>query len=160
MKGIYLLLGSNLGIREEIISNALESIEKSIGKVVSSSSLYESASWGVDDQPDFLNQVVEIETQLDPLSLLDHILEIEQSFGRKRNLRWGSRIIDIDILYYGDSISMNPRLTLPHPQIAYRRFTLVPLVELIPWFIHPLLNKTHRQLLEECQDELWVREYK
>ena len=159
MKGIYLLLGSNLGIREEIISSALESIEKTCGPILNKSHLYESASWGLDKQPDFLNQVVEIETNLDPLTLLEQLLDIEKSFGRKRNVKWGSRSIDIDILYYGDQISMSPRLTVPHPQIAYRRFTLVPLAEILPHFIHPLLNKTHRQLLEECEDQLWVRKF-
>jgi 2-amino-4-hydroxy-6-hydroxymethyldihydropteridine diphosphokinase len=106
----------------------------------------------VENQNDYLNQVIEIRTQLPPLELLEKILNIEQRLGRKRLIRWGSRTIDIDLLYYGHLCLDIPKLILPHPHIPERRFVLVPMVEIAPDFVHPVLQKKQSDLLQVCPD--------
>ena len=160
MKGIYILLGSNLGDRETILRNALEEIEKHCGSILSTSSFYESAAWGKHEQPDFLNQAIELESELSPLDLLEKLQMIESSMGRERYIKWGERKIDIDILYYGELIRKTDRLVLPHPEIPNRKFTLLPLLEIATDFRHPVNNLTQKQLLDRCPDPLWVRKYK
>jgi 2-amino-4-hydroxy-6-hydroxymethyldihydropteridine diphosphokinase len=150
---IFLLLGANLGEREATLAKAIQLITEQIAPVVFRSHLYETAPWGVIDQPAFLNQVVQIKTELAPIQLLEKTLTIEKQLGRERRLRWGARVIDIDILYYGDLVLADTDLHLPHPRLHERRFTLVPLVEIAPNFRHPVLKKTNRELLEECTDE-------
>ena len=121
------------------------------------SAVYETAAWGITEQPDFWNQVVVLETDLQPEPLLKAILAIEQSLGRERDLRWGARTLDVDILYYNEQIIETPALSVPHPQIANRRFTLAPLAEIAPDFVHPVLKITQLQLLDACTDPLPVR---
>jgi 2-amino-4-hydroxy-6-hydroxymethyldihydropteridine diphosphokinase len=149
---VFLLLGSNLGDRLQILKSAEILVEERIGKIRSASSVYETAPWGVLDQPAFLNQILIVTTGLMPEKVLRIVLEIEHELGRIRYERWGARVIDIDMLYYQDIVMDTARLTLPHPRLQERRFTLVPLNEIAPDFIHPLLLKTTSQLLAECSD--------
>jgi 2-amino-4-hydroxy-6-hydroxymethyldihydropteridine diphosphokinase len=149
---VFLLLGSNLGDRLETLRSAQMLIGDRIGRVRSASSVYETAPWGVLDQPSFLNQVLIVATGYVPEEVLRLILEIEHELGRVRYERWGARVIDIDILYYQGMVIDSARLTVPHPRLHERRFTLVPLHEIAPDFIHPLLLKTTSQLLEACSD--------
>ncbi len=153
----YLLLGSNLGNRRKYLSLAISEIQTKIGTIVRRSSLYQTASWGKHDQPDFLNQVIELKTSLQAQELLSGILKIESDLGRKRLEKWGSRIIDIDILLYEDLIINDPKLIIPHPYLAFRRFCLMPLCEIAPEFIHPVLKKSIQQLLLELSDDLLVK---
>ena len=153
----YLLLGGNLGDRRKYIALAIAEIEAKIGNITKRSSLYETASWGKHDQPDFFNQVIEVKTSLKPQELLSGILSIEAELGRKRIEKWGSRIIDIDILLYQDQVINEPELIVPHPYLAFRRFCLMPLCEIAPEFIHPLLKKNIQELLIELSDDLFVK---
>lgn len=155
--GVYILSGSNLGERAANLARALEKIEKEAGSLLAQSQLYETAAWGLQEQPAFLNQVLEISTELEPEALLDCLLAIEKQLGRVRKQQWGERLIDLDILYYGDQVVDSPRLKVPHPYIPERRFTLVPLCELVPLLVHPVLGKNQLQLLKECPDKLEVR---
>ena len=151
-QNVFLLLGSNLGERLQILKSAAGLIEERVGTIRAASSIYETAPWGVLDQPVFLNQVLEVQTELMPEEVLRIILEIEHELGRIRYERWGARVIDIDMLYFNDLVLDSARLTLPHPRLHERRFTLVPLAEIAPDFLHPLLQKTSRELLDNCTD--------
>jgi len=159
MEGIYLLLGSNLGDRRGMISAAERLIGELAGEIVKYSRIYETQAWGKTSQPAFLNQVVEITSRLQPKQLLNTLQQIEDKLGRVRGDKWGERIIDIDILYYGNFIHQEKHLKIPHPEIPYRRFTLVPLVEIAPEFINPLLLKSNSDILAECNDVLKVQYY-
>lgn len=158
MENIFLLTGSNLGDREKILFDAKEQISL-IGSIKRSSSIYESESWGIEGQPDFLNQVLEIATDLPPEKLLLQLLEIENRLGRKRGIKYESRSIDIDILFYGSRVIQSENLTLPHPEIENRRFTLIPLAEMDPEWIHPISLKSMETLLDHCQDLGKVTKY-
>ncbi|KQS25362.1 2-amino-4-hydroxy-6-hydroxymethyldihydropteridine diphosphokinase [Dyadobacter sp. Leaf189] len=155
---IFLLLGSNLGDRAGILKQARQMIAEK-APIVTESSIYETEPWGLTDQPAFLNQVVEVTSTDEPELLLTHLLHIEQELGRVRKVRWGARLIDIDILYYGDTILEKEILTLPHPRLKERRFTLVPLFEIAAEFVDPKLKKSVSQLLEECPDKSEVLKY-
>lgn len=158
--GVYILSGSNLGDRAAKLAEALEQIEKQAGSVISQSQLYETAAWGIEEQPAFLNQVLEIQTLLAPEALLDCLLTIEKQLGRERKQKWSTRLIDLDLLYYGDLVVETPTLRIPHPYIPERRFTLVPLCELVPLLVHPVLKRNQLQLLKDCPDPLEVRVYR
>ncbi|GAB4038731.1 2-amino-4-hydroxy-6-hydroxymethyldihydropteridine diphosphokinase [Spirosoma gilvum] len=149
---VYLLLGANLGDRIKTLNRAIDLIAERIGSVGQESAIYETAPWGVTDQPTYLNQVLAIETTLKPEELLNQTQAIEQELGRVRIERWGARLIDIDILYYDQLKLQTERLTIPHPYLHQRRFTLVPLAEISPDFVHPILQKTSLELLAECAD--------
>lgn len=138
---VLLLLGANLGERAATLKQAIQLISQQISPVLAQSALYQTAPWGVIEQPAFLNQVIQIETHLLPKTILRRILKIEKQLGRERRLRWGARVIDIDMLYYDDLVLDKPELQLPHPRLHERRFTLVPLAEIAPDFIHPILKK-------------------
>jgi 2-amino-4-hydroxy-6-hydroxymethyldihydropteridine diphosphokinase len=157
MPKLYLLLGGNLGDRVLYLQHARESIARHVGSIRQYSKLYETAAWGKTDQPAFLNQVLELETQQTPEQVLQSINGIEQELGRVRQEHWGSRVIDIDILFYDDLVLQTQRLTIPHPQLHLRRFTLLPLAELAPDLVHPVLGASISSLLEECMDELEVK---
>jgi|SRR5690606_13473475 2-amino-4-hydroxy-6-hydroxymethyldihydropteridine diphosphokinase len=156
MSSIYLLLGANLEDRFHQLSNAFHKIEEKIGSVIKYSSIYETAAWGKEDEPSYLNQVLCVSTNLAPHELLKTIHEIENSLGRTRQLRWESRLIDIDILFYNELIINDLGLIIPHPYLHKRKFTLVPLAEIAPEYTHPVLLKSIQQLLVELADPLMV----
>lgn len=158
--GIFLLLGSNEGDPVRNLDVAREQIVAQVGVITKQSSLYRTAAWGIEEQPDFLNQVLEIATALTPEVLLEKILAIELAMGRVRTKKWGPRLIDIDLLFYGGEVRDTKSLILPHPGIPERRFTLLPLSEIAPEFIHPMLKKTVVDLLRECSDPLEVLKFK
>lgn len=160
MHTVYLLLGSNLGDSVTYIEKSRKLIEKEIGEITDKSSLYLTESWGKTGQPDFINQVVEVKSALKAEEILDKIIIIEAELGRERREKWGSRIIDIDILFYDDEIINKKDLTVPHPYLHQRRFTLAPLVELKPELFHPVLKKTMKELLETLKDNLFVQRLK
>jgi len=155
MSRVYLGLGTNLGSREENLKNAISKITELIGPVIKSSSVYETEPWGFKAESKFLNMVVEANTRLKPSGLLGRILMIESLMGRTREgKQYKSRIIDIDILFYSDRILNTKVLQIPHPGIPGRRFVLVPLNEIAPSLVHPVLKKTIKELLTECKDTL------
>ena len=157
IRGVYILLGSNLGDRMFQIAKAIEHIKESVGSVIDKSSLYETDAWGITDQPSFYNLALEICTQLSPADLLINILKIEELMGRERQIKWGERLIDIDILYYDNLILDSDSLIIPHPELQNRRFALEPLCEISPDFRHPVLHLSQRDLLQNCQDKLGVK---
>lgn len=153
---VFLGLGTNLGNKSANLLKAICLIETEAGRLVSASSVYETAPWGIEDQPRFLNQVILIESTLAPVPLLEQLLEIEQQMGRERIQKWGSRLIDIDILFYNDMIFQSSQLTLPHPFIQDRNFVLAPLAEIAADYIHPVFKLTAYELLEQSPDPLLV----
>lgn len=157
MNQVFLALGSNLGDSFDNLDRALKAINSRIGLVQNSSSIYETAAWGIEDQPDFLNMVVEITTKLEAFEVMSQIISIEKDLGRIRYEKWGMRKIDIDILFYNDSIISLENLSIPHPYLQKRKFVLEPLNEIAPLLIHPILKKSIRKLLELCSDELDVK---
>lgn len=157
MNDVYLLLGSNLGDRQYFLQKAIQYIENEIAPVVKASSVYETQSWGKTDAPDYLNQVILVQTNIPPQTILKKILDIEIILGRRREEKWGSRTIDIDILFYGDAVINEPELQIPHPELHKRRFTLEPLSEIAPDFVHTNYKKSNLELKNELQDSLIVK---
>jgi 2-amino-4-hydroxy-6-hydroxymethyldihydropteridine diphosphokinase len=149
---VVLGIGGNKGDRAAYLKTAIEALSKQVTLVVCSQ-IYETEVWGgVATNGNFLNQVVCIQTDLDPTSLLELIQGIELDLGRTREQHWGDRTIDIDILYFGAEIWNTPTLSIPHPYLAQRGFVLQPLAEILPKKIHPILKKTTLELLAECTD--------
>lgn len=160
MHDVYLSLGSNQGNRAVFLHKGFTLIEKELGAVVKSSGLYRTASWGREDLPEFLNQVILIRTQHSPEDVLTKILSIEQRLGRKRVEKWGTRTLDIDILLYDHLILSQPGLVVPHPLMHERRFVLEPLAEIAPDFVHPVLAKKIKSLLSQLSDGLFVKPFR
>jgi 2-amino-4-hydroxy-6-hydroxymethyldihydropteridine diphosphokinase len=158
-KQAYLLIGGNIGDRQKYLRDATLMINTVVGEVTRTSSIYETAAWGLEDQSFFLNQVLEVTTSLEPADLLSAILNIEEQMGRKRSIKFGPRTIDIDILFYNQKVVKSEKLTIPHPEIQNRKFALVPMNEIAPGLIHPVMNKTISELLGACTDPLDVNKF-
>jgi len=157
-ENVFLGLGSNVGARHNYLAQAVAAIQahNSI-RLIRTSSIYESEPYGVHKQPNFLNMVVEIATNLAPIVLLEQVKTIENQLGRKPTYHWGPREIDIDILCY-DRVRMETTvLSIPHPQLARRRFVLLPFAEIAPQFVLPGVSQNIEQLLTICPDDGWVR---
>lgn len=159
MNKAYLLTGGNLGDREQNLATAMFLINEQCGTIVTVSSLYETAAWGKTDQPSFLNQALELDTLLNAKQLIRRILKVEKMMGRVRDEKYGPRLIDIDMLLFNNEKYNYQFLKLPHPEMQNRRFALLPLAEIAPEMLHPVLNKTIKELLKECTDELPVKKY-
>ena len=153
MNHIVLSLGSNIGNRHANLDEARTSLENKGISIIKASALYESEPVGFTDQDEFLNQVLLVDTQQNPLEVLESCLSVERHMGRIRTVKNGPRNIDIDLLFYHDEILSEDTLLLPHPRIEERRFLLEPLAELIPDQIHPVLGETMQEMLQKCPDE-------
>jgi len=156
----HLLLGSNVGDRKKNIDKARSLVDERIGKVLKQSKIYQTEPWGERDQEDFLNQALEINTKLKPKKVLEKIAEIEKLMDREETYKWGPREIDIDILMYEDEMICEMDLTIPHPFLHERKFTLIPLSEIAPDLYHPIMGASILDLLLDCEDSLDVQEYK
>jgi 2-amino-4-hydroxy-6-hydroxymethyldihydropteridine diphosphokinase len=146
-----------MGNRLNNLQLAIEQIEEKCGPVTKQSSIYETAAWGLTDQPDFLNQVLIVETKLEPEQLMKQLLLIEEAMGRKRTIKMGPRTIDLDILLIDDIVMDTELLVLPHPALPKRKFALLPLAEVAPGLFHPVEKKPVSQLLKDCMDNLDVQ---
>lgn len=154
-KSYTLLLGSNIGNRKYYITDAITQLDNIDGIITAKSNIYESAPWGFEAKTWFLNQVIILETKFSPHHMLNKCQEIEAQLGRtrKNSANYESRCIDIDILFSENKIINTPELTIPHLHLHERRFTLLPLNELIPDFIHPVLKTSITDLLKGCKDD-------
>lgn len=172
----YLGLGSNLGRREENLAAAMQQLSEAPAlstsndlntctpkaamiKVLRSSGIYETAPWGLGDQPDFLNSVIEVETLLTPAGLLERTKSVEHTLGRQPGVRYGPRLIDIDTLLFGNQVVEQADLQIPHPRLHLRAFALIPLAELVSSLSHPILNLTVGQLVRQVDGRKGVRSW-
>jgi 2-amino-4-hydroxy-6-hydroxymethyldihydropteridine diphosphokinase len=154
---LYLALGTNLGDRFANLQAAIDALPPTV-RVRSQSPVYETPPWGLTGQPTFLNMVLKGETALAPVELLKHLKLLETELGRLPSVRWGPRRIDMDILFYDQLILDTPELTIPHPRLHERAFVLVPLADLAPGLVHPVLGKPVSQLLAAV-DTTGVKRY-
>ncbi len=160
MNQVVLLLGCNIGDRIKYLELAINKLADELGSVLAKSSIYESEPWGFDAEISFLNQVLIVETESLPEQLLGQTQIIENNLGRVRTKKgYESRIMDIDILFFNDLVIETETLTIPHPALHKRKFTLEPLCEILPHKIHPVFKKTTETLLIECADNLWVKKF-
>lgn len=156
MEKIYLLLGSNIGDRAKNLEEGRKMIADKIGSIKAISHLYLTAPWGYEDQEDFYNQAVEVQTDKSPNEVLALSKEIEKEVGRISNEKWHPRILDIDILLFGNAVLEGEGLRIPHKSMHERNFALIPLMELAPELIHPKLDLSIEELFWNCKDELEV----
>lgn len=158
MEKVFIALGGNVGNVSENFEIASEKIKEMIGRVIKQSSIYKTEPWGNKNQNDFLNSVICVETDLNSDEVLKNILSIEKAMGRDRNKdnQFAPRTIDIDILFYGEKIINNDNLVIPHPRLHLRNFVLTPLMEIAPGLIHPVLNKTIKELFQSNKDSSLV----
>lgn len=153
MHTVFLLTGSNIGDSYAHLQQARQAIASTAGKVITASSVYKTEPWGNKEQQDFLNQVLQVNTLLEPADLLKTVLQIESVMGRNRQHKWEPRIIDIDILFYDNLVVETGDLKIPHPLLHERMFTLKPLHEIAPYLVHPVLKQSIAGLLKLCRDE-------
>jgi len=153
---IILHTGSNLGNRIANLQLANAWIKKQIGSIIRASHYYQTAAWGVTDQPEFINQALMVETEKSPQQVLVCIQDIEATMGRIRQQKWGERLIDIDLIFYGNEVIDEENLQVPHPFLQERNFVLVPLQEIAADWVHPVLKKSVFELLEQSSDKLEV----
>ncbi|HHD11421.1 MAG TPA: 2-amino-4-hydroxy-6-hydroxymethyldihydropteridine diphosphokinase [Deltaproteobacteria bacterium] len=155
---VLISIGSNLTRRIRRCKDAIEKLGEEEGiEVVRCSSFYETSPWGRKGQPDFINAAAQLETELAPFELLGVLKNIEVELGREEGERWGPRVIDLDIILWEDKIIDNRELKIPHPQMHRRKFVLIPLCEIAPEWVHPVMGKTVKELLKECDDTEEVR---
>ncbi len=159
IENIFLGLGSNQGDRKLNLKNSIKLLKSRVGKVLNTSAIYESEPWGVKNQNYFLNQVIEIETHIDPNDLLNICKNIEYDMGRKPEIRWGKRVIDIDILYYQSKVINQENLKIPHKLMHERKFVMIPLNDLNENHLHPILKITNKEILNKCIDSCKVKHY-
>ncbi len=159
IENIFLGLGSNQGDRELNLKNSIKLLNSKAGKVLNTSRIYESEPWGVKNQNYFLNQVIEIETHIDPIDLLNICKNIEYDMGRNPEIRWGKRVIDIDILYYQSRVINQKKLIIPHKLMQERKFVMIPLNDLNENHLHPILKITNKEILNNCIDSCKVKYY-
>lgn len=157
---VFLSLGSNEGDRMGMLCSAIEEINRQYGPIIKISSIYETEAWGNKDQEAFLNQVLSVNIDEDPAETMRKLLEIESKLGRVRREKWGSRKIDIDILFFGEIILKEKELCIPHDRIGERLFILIPLNEIAPNFRHPAQGLLIRELLSKCSDTCAVKKFK
>ena len=154
---LYLLLGGNLGDKKQVFEETTRLLGEQVGKITRQSHIYETEPWGFESSDLFWNQALELSVSISAEEVLDKTQQIEQQLGRTRKAnQYDSRIIDIDILFYGDQVISLENLNIPHPRIQERKFVLVPLNEIAPDLQHPVLQKSIAQLLLECPDQLRV----
>ena len=159
IENIFLGLGSNQGDRELNLKKSIKLLNSKAGKVLNISRIYESEPWGVKNQNYFLNQVIEIETHIDPIDLLNICKNIEYDMGRNPEIRWGKRVIDIDILYYQSRVINQKKLIIPHKLMHERKFVMIPLNDLNENHLHPILKITNKEILNNCIDSCKVKYY-
>ena len=159
MNTAYLLTGGNMGNRLQFLEEAKQLLTAQCGDIVTASSVYETAAWGNTNQPAFLNQALHLSSPLQARQLMRRILKVEKQMGRERKEKYGPRVIDIDILMFNTEVHNYTLLKLPHPEMQNRRFVLVPLAEIAPEIIHPVLEKTITELLVICPDTLEVNKW-
>jgi 2-amino-4-hydroxy-6-hydroxymethyldihydropteridine diphosphokinase len=159
MEKLVLIIGGNLGDRLLLINKTVDLLNHIFGPLDCASSIYESSPWGGKSLGNYLNQVLIYHTDLSPKRVLKKIQNIEDLLGRQREMKWGNRTMDIDILYYGEKTISSDLLRIPHPYIEVRKFVLMPLKEVLPDFIHPVLKMTNVQLFENCPDTSEIRIY-
>lgn len=162
MNVTYLCLGGNIGDREKALQLALFEINLLIGVITAESGIYETEAWGVENQQAYLNQCIEVKTELNPNELIQKLLHIEKELGRERteSETYEPRTIDIDILFYNQEIIDSKQLTIPHPRLHLRKFVLIPLSDICPNYLHPILNKTIFNILSDCEDHSEVKLFK
>ncbi|MCQ2306746.1 MAG: 2-amino-4-hydroxy-6-hydroxymethyldihydropteridine diphosphokinase [Bacteroidales bacterium] len=159
---VFILIGSNIGERESLLERACALVGEFCGRIIGKSAVYESEPWGFEAEQWFLNQVIEIETELPPDDLMLKLMDIEKDLGRDRTTPhkgYVSRPMDLDILYYGNKIVDTEYVTAPHPRLHLRRFTLMPLCDVAPDFINSKMKMSNARLLELCNDEGLVKKY-
>jgi 2-amino-4-hydroxy-6-hydroxymethyldihydropteridine diphosphokinase len=159
LDSVFLALGSNLGDRMASFQRVLTTLSRYGLDIEQCSSVYETEPVGIRDQPAFLNLVSQARSSLSPFELLDLCKSVELEMGRRPAQVGGPRVIDIDILFFGQTVLESPKLVIPHPSLHLRRFVLVPLAELAPALKDPRSGRTVRELLDTCPDRSWVRNF-